>query len=166
MNFPAQYFRAGVGAVIVNDAGLVLALERVDIPEAWQLPQGGLEAGEEPLQAVFREMAEETAIPASVLQLVVASPELLVYELPPMARSKKTGRGQVQYWFFFRFLGSDDAIDVRSGGEFRSWQWMPFANLLESAADFRKPVYRRLREEHHCYFSKPEVAGADSTGSS
>ncbi len=52
MNFPAQYFRAGVGAVIINDAGLVLALARTDIPDAWQLPQGGLEADEEPLQAV------------------------------------------------------------------------------------------------------------------
>jgi len=166
MNFPAQYFRAGVGAVIVNDAGLVLALERADIPAAWQLPQGGLEAGEEPLQAVFREVAEETAIPAGALQLGHASPDLLVYELPPVARSKKTGRGQVQYWFFFRFIGSDAAIDLWSGGEFRSWQWMPFANLLESAVDFRKPLYRRLVEKYHFYFSKPEVAGADSTGSS
>ena len=144
MNHPAQYFRAGIGAVIINDAGLVLALARADIPDAWQLPQGGLEADEEPLQAVYREIAEETAIPAADLQLLLASPEPLVYELPPAARRVKTGRGQVQYWFFFRFHGSDQAIDVLPGGEFRCWQWLSLATLLESAADFRKPVYRRL----------------------
>ena len=166
MNFPVQYFRAGVGAVIFNARGLILALERADIPDAWQLPQGGLEAVEEPLQAAFREVAEETAITESALELVHISPELLVYELPPAARSGKTGRGQVQYWFFFRFRGSDDAIDVRSGGEFRSWKWMPFESLLDTAADFRKPVYRRLVKQFRDYFSGSEAAGWGSAGSS
>jgi putative (di)nucleoside polyphosphate hydrolase len=73
MNLPAQYFRAGVGAVIVNTRGLILALERADIPNACQLPQGGLEAVEEPLQAAFREVAEETAITESALELVHSS---------------------------------------------------------------------------------------------
>lgn len=166
MNFPAQYFRAGVGAVIVNTRGLILALERADIPDAWQLPQGGLEAVEEPLQAAFREVAEETAITESALELVHSSQELLVYELPPAARSGKTGRGQVQYWFFFRFRGSDDAIDVRSGGEFSSWKWMPFESLLDTAADFRKPVYRRLVKQFRDYFPGSEDAGWGSAGSS
>ena len=62
MKSPAQYFRAGVGAAIVNRGGLVLALERADIPGAWQLPQGGLKASESPLQAVFREVKEETGL--------------------------------------------------------------------------------------------------------
>ena len=144
MSFPAQYFRAGVGAVIVSDAGLVLALERADIPGAWQLPQGGLDADEEPLPAVFREIGEETAIPANALHLLQTSPELLVYELPPAARRENTGRGQAQYWFFFRFHGHDQLIDPLQGGEFRSWKWMAFTSLLESVADFRKPVYLRL----------------------
>src|SRR5438874_5948950 len=72
MMCPAQYFRAGVGAVIVNSKGLVLAMERVDIPGAWQLPQGGIERSEEPLRAAFREVAEETGIPESDLELVDA----------------------------------------------------------------------------------------------
>ncbi|MBU0910692.1 MAG: RNA pyrophosphohydrolase [Proteobacteria bacterium] len=165
MNLPAQYFRAGVGAVIVNDAGLVLALERADIPAAWQMPQGGLEADEEPLRAVFREVAEETAIPAHDLQLMQASPELLVYELPPAARRVKTGRGQVQYWFFFRFHGSDQAIDVLRGGEFRCWHWMAFESLLDAAADFRKPVYRRLIEQFR-HLPMPGAEGPACTHSS
>ena len=165
MNFPAQYFRAGVGAVIINDAGLVLALARADIPDAWQLPQGGLEADEEPLQAVFREIAEETAIPAADLQLLQASPEPLVYELPPAARRVKTGRGQVQYWFFFRFHGSDQAIDVLPGGEFSCWQWLSLTTLLEATGDFRKPVYRRLLEQFR-QLPAPAAFGQACSGSS
>lgn len=166
MNFPSQYFRAGVGAVIFNASGLILALERVDIADAWQLPQGGLEAVEEPLQAVFREVVEETAITESDLELVNTSPQLLVYELPPAARSGKTGRGQVQYWFFFRFRGSDDAIDLGSGGEFRNWKWMSFKSLLDSAVDFRKPVYRRLVTLFRDYFPESEAVAGCSAGSS
>jgi putative (di)nucleoside polyphosphate hydrolase len=147
MNFPAQYFRAGVGAVIMNSSGLILAFERADIPDVWQLPQGGLDACEEPLQAVRREVAEETGIQADDLELLESCPEPLAYELPAGARSDKTGRGQVQYWFLFSFSGMDNVIDVKSGAEFRSWQWMEFNALLHATADFRRPVYRRLIEQ-------------------
>jgi putative (di)nucleoside polyphosphate hydrolase len=153
MSSPAQYFRAGVGSIVVNSKGLILALERADIPGAWQLPQGGLEASEEPLRAVLREVAEETGILEGDLELLDAYPEPLVYELPVSARSEKTGRGQVQYWFLFKFHGTDDAIDVKRSGEFRSWKWTPFESLLNSVADFRKPVYRRLAEQFRGYLS-------------
>jgi putative (di)nucleoside polyphosphate hydrolase len=159
MSSPAQYFRAGVGAVIVNASGLVLALERADIHGAWQLPQGGIEASEEPAQAVFREVAEETGILQKDLELLHVFPEPLVYELPVSARSEKTGRGQVQYWFLFRFRGSENAIDVTGSGEFRTWKWMPFNQLFNSVADFRKPVYQRLAEEFRHYLAKPNTSG-------
>src|SRR4029079_13769297 len=110
---PAQYFRAGAGAAIVDSKGLVLALQRADIAGAWQLPQGGLEASEEPLPAALREISEETGIRAQDLTLLAIYPEPLVYELPVSARSEKTGRGQVQYWFLFRFHGSEQSIDVK-----------------------------------------------------
>ena len=67
-------------------------------------------------------------------------------ELPRKYRSEKTGRGQVHCWFFFEFRGSDNAINVNYGGEFREWQWMPFDKLLRSVVDFRRPVYRHLYE--------------------
>ena len=166
MSSPAQYFRAGVGAVIINAGGLTLALERADIPDAWQLPQGGLEASEEPLQAVFREVAEETGISEKELELLDTYPGLLVYELPAGARSEKTGRGQVQYWFLFRFCGSENAIDVESGGEFCAWTWLPFDSLFNSVADFRKPVYRQLVEQFQDYIAKPRATDSDTARSS
>jgi putative (di)nucleoside polyphosphate hydrolase len=141
---PAQFFRAGAGAVILNQQGLVLSLERADFPGAWQLPQGGLDRQEEPLAAALRETAEETGILARDLELLDRYPEPLAYELPPEFRTASTGRGQVQYWFLFRLAGNDDAIDVLSGGEFLTWRWRPFAELLDMVADFRRPLYRRL----------------------
>lgn len=158
MSAPAQYFRAGVGSVIVDDRGLVLAMERVDIPGAWQLSQGGLESSEEPLSAALREIAEETGIPETDLELVDSYPEPLVYELPANARSEKTGRGQVQYWLLFRFLGNDKTIDVKNGGEFRTWKWMPFHSLLKSVVDFRKPIYQKLVEQFWRYIYQSEDA--------
>jgi putative (di)nucleoside polyphosphate hydrolase len=130
MSLPVQYFRAGVGAVILNRKGLILALERVDVSGAWQLPQGGLEAFEEPLRAALREVVEETGIVDTALELLDTYPEPLAYELPEIARTEKTGRGQVQYWFLFRFHGSDDTIDIKSGGEFCEWKWTTFRSLL------------------------------------
>jgi putative (di)nucleoside polyphosphate hydrolase len=143
---PAEYFRAGVGAVIIDGNGLVLALERMGIAGAWQFPQGGLKSGEEPLAAVYREIAEETGIAEGGLELLESAPEPLAYELPLEARSSKTGRGQVQYWFLFRFRGQESAINLERGGEFRAWQWLPFHELLQKAVEFRRPVYRRLAE--------------------
>jgi putative (di)nucleoside polyphosphate hydrolase len=141
---PSQYFRAGAGALIVNDEGMVLALERSDVAGVWQLPQGGLDRFEEPADAALREASEETGIPGSALELLQACPEPLAYELPLAMRSERTGRGQVQYWFLFRFRGTDALLDVASGAEFRSWKWMRFGRLIELVADFRKPVYRHL----------------------
>lgn len=139
-----QYFRAGVGAVIADDQGRVLALERADVPGAQQLPQGGLEEGEEPLAAVLREIKEETGIREDHLELVGQLPELLAYELPPEARSVKTGRGQVQYWFLFKCQGRDMEIQLPRGGEFRAWAWLPFDQIVSNVVAFRRPVYQRL----------------------
>jgi len=144
MNLPGQYFRAGAGAVIINHQGLVLVVERANIPGAWQLPQGGIEGSEEPLQTALREIAEETGIENNVLELLDTYPEPLAYELPVADRSEKTGRGQVQYWFLFKFHSKDDSINLQTGGEFRAWQWMPFQQLLSSAVDFRKSVYQKI----------------------
>jgi len=153
MKAPAQYFRAGVGAAIVNRSGFVLALERADMPGAWQLPQGGLQASESPVHAVFREVQEETGISNGALELLDTYPEPLAYELPPEAWSKTTGRGQVGYWFLLRFHGAETAIHVERSGEFAAWQWLPFARLVTGVVEFRQPVYRRLHERF-----KPHVA--------
>mgnify|MGYP001767634470 CR=1 FL=1 len=138
--------------MIVNRRGLVLALERADAACAWQLPQGGLEESEEPLAGALREVQEETGIAPDLLELLDTYPGPLAYELPPEFRKTKTGRGQVQYWFLFRFLGSDAEI-AAGGGEFRDWKWIGFDALLASAARFREPVYRRLAERFQPYLA-------------
>jgi putative (di)nucleoside polyphosphate hydrolase len=153
---PAQYFRAGAGAMIVNADGYVLAIERADIAGAWQLPQGGLDEAEEPLEAAYREIAEETGIAKSDLELVTAGAEPLVYELPPDARSKKTGRGQVLYWFVFHFVGTERRAATMNR-ETRGWQWMPFSRVITGVTSFRKRMYKRLEQEFGQYLEPRKV---------
>jgi len=138
--------------MIVNADGHVLAIERADIAGAWQLPQGGLEADEEPLRGAIREVAEETGIQEADLKFLKACPELLVYELPPDARSKKTGRGQVLYWFLFRFRGNSKQAAIRNS-ETRGWRWMPFRQVINGVTKFRKPMYKRLAQEFQAYLT-------------
>lgn len=156
MSLPAQYFRVGTGAVILNASGLVFATERRGAPGSWQLPQGGLDHNEEPLQAVYRELFEETGIRENDLELLGYHPEPLAYELPAEFRKPKTGRGQVQYWFIFRYQGNESMIDVKSRDEADSWQWMTFGNLVAAVADFRKPLYATLYERFRDYFRRPD----------
>ena len=146
-----QTFRAGVGAVILNKNGKVLGLERKDIPDAWQLPQGGLE-DESPLEAIKREIHEETGIDASDLELLSTGSRLLAYELPVEARSQKTGRGQVQYWFLFRFTGQDEAITLGDKKEFSAWKWMLMDKLVAKVVSFKQPVYHELARDFKPYF--------------
>src|SRR5688572_23552754 len=120
MKRPARYFRAGVGAVITDGNGRILALERSDFRGAWQLPQGGLKRGESALKGVIREIEEETGLRARALKLLRRYPELLVYELPVNVQSKKTGMGQVQQWFFFSLKKPPVKTIKPPKGEFRS----------------------------------------------
>ena len=136
----SQFFRANAGAVICNREGLILALERADVPGAWQLPQGGMDKGEEPRATVLREVQEETGITSSAMTCVGTYPELLSYELPVDMRSKKTGRGQVQYWFYF--VADDPELTL--GNEFRAYEWTTFDKLVEQVIGFRQPLYRKL----------------------
>src|SRR5688500_10616459 len=102
MKRPKEYFRAGAGAVVTDGAGRVLVFERRDVRGAWQFPQGGMKHDESPTETIFRELKEETGLTRSSVRLIARYPGLLTYELPPAARTPKTGRGQSQYWFFFR----------------------------------------------------------------
>lgn len=139
-----QFFRASVGAVIINPHDQVLALERTDNAGAWQFPQGGLEADEGPLAAAFREVEEETGLTPVRLSLIDEHPRWLSYELPREWRGPKVGRGQTQRWFFFRLLGDPQAIDLPQQGEFRKWRWLTFAELLPLVAPFRQQIYHEL----------------------
>ncbi len=153
MKRPARYFRAGVGAVIVDERGRVLALERSDFRGAWQFPQGGLEKGEKPLEGILREVKEETGLPARALKLLTRYPGLLAYELPLKAQSKKTGMGQVQYWFFFAMKKPSPDVRRPPSKEFRAARWVPFDKVVAGVATFRRPLYRKLREHFKAFVS-------------
>ena len=134
---------------------MVLAFERKDVRGAWQLPQGGMNIGEAPLEAVRREICEETGILASDLQLISTEPKMLVYELPKEYRSKKTGRGQVHYWFLFRYKGSDEAITLGDNKEFRGWTWLSMVELTYRVVAFKKTVYQELASYFAREFGNP-----------
>lgn len=138
-------FRAGVGAVILNQDGLVLAGERHDHPGAWQLPQGGLRPGEEPFAGVLREIEEETGLAPVQLTLLAVYPEWLVYELPPERRTPKHGRGQVQQWYYLRLQPSATVDLARAvSREFVAVRWLSLTELAETTAPFRRSLYRKL----------------------
>jgi len=127
-----------------NGAGLVLALERSDVAGSWQAPQGGIEAGESPEQAASRELFEEAGIRWEEASRVSQHPEWLTYELPPSARSAKTGLGQTQRWFLVDYDGPIDESLVRQGKEFVDYQWMPMTTLIASTWPPRQRVYLQL----------------------
>jgi putative (di)nucleoside polyphosphate hydrolase len=142
----SEFFRANAGAMIIDRKGRVLACERAKVATAsWQMPQGGLEPGEDALEAAYREAEEETGIPKSKLELLAIAPRWLSYELPPELRSEKTGRGQTQRWHLFRFVGED--ADIRlDPREFRAWRWWDVKPLLAQVVEFRRPIYEELFE--------------------
>ncbi len=109
-----------------------------------------------PLDAAYREIAEETGIEKADLKFLRACSEPLVYELPPEARRTKTGRGQVLYWFLFHFLGNQQRAGTRTS-ESRGWQWMPLSRVIAGVTSFRKPMYTRLAQEFADYLEPRKV---------
>jgi putative (di)nucleoside polyphosphate hydrolase len=136
------HFRVNVGLIVRNAANSVMAFERSDLPGQWQLPQGGVDEGETPLLAAWRELREETGLTSSEVELVDEYPEWIVYEWPTGVR--KHGRiGQAQRWFTFavRHEGVEPTPD---GEEFRDWKWVTVDWLIEQVVEFRQPSYRRV----------------------
>lgn len=139
-----QHFRAGV-VIVVRRAGdgKVLAFERGDIRGAWQLPQGGMHEGEEPIDTAWRELEEETGLGVAHVVLEAEHPDWVVYEVPKDRRSPKVGRGQAQRWFTFRVI-SDAVEPTPDGREFVAWRWVDVDWLVDHVVEFRRPGYRRV----------------------
>ena len=141
-----QSFRAGAGAIILNEDNQVLLFERTDSDNQWQFPQGGLDADEEPYPAILREIEEETGITKTDLAHLPIEPQLLVYEFPANIREHHNIRGQVQYWYFFRFMGPPSAITLGDQEEFKAWRWGTMTEAVVGIVGFKKPVYEALAQ--------------------
>ena len=140
---PSANFRAGVVAVVTNSEGDVLAFERSDVPGAWQLPQGGIEVGETPRNAAWRELGEETGLGTHDVDLVGEHPTWTVYEFPDHVRSDGKRLGQAQRWYFFR-VRDDDVVPTPDQVEFVAWRWVERSWLIEQVVNFRRDAYRAV----------------------
>ncbi len=141
-------YRPCAGVMLMNRQGLVFAGQRLDRPGAWQMPQGGIDAGETPLQAALRELTEETGIPEEKVEVVAEAPDWVYYDLPPELLGKVwKGRfgGQRQKWVLMRFLGQDSDICIETEHpEFDRWCWMSSDDLLDSIVPFKRAVYEEV----------------------
>jgi putative (di)nucleoside polyphosphate hydrolase len=143
-------YRVGIGVMLINKARFVFVGRRSDVAEeAWQMPQGGIEIGEEPIQAALRELSEE--IGTSNVELIAASAGWHKYDLPPNLLGHAwhgRWRGQLQKWFVMRFLGEDSEIDVHTTvPEFSAWKWVSAEDLPKLVAEFKRQLYIDLLAE-------------------
>ena len=148
-------YRPNVGAALVNRDGLVFVARRAGTPNAegpaggWQLPQGGIDEGEDPSTAVMRELEEE--IGTRKAELIGEHPNWLTYDLPPHLRGvawRGRYRGQRQRWFALRFIGQDSDIrlDLDPHPEFDAWRWISLPELPALAVPFKREIYEVLAE--------------------
>lgn len=137
------HFRAGTVAVVRDSHGRVLAFERSDRRGQWQLPQGGIDAGESPVEGVWRELREETGLTADEVHLVDEYPEWTAYEWPAGVKQRGQRLGQAQRWFFFQ-INDDGTAPTADGVEFVDWKWVEVDWLIEQVVDFRLASYQRV----------------------
>ena len=145
-------FRANVGIVLANDSGQVLWARRVGGRDAWQFPQGGINADESPEQALYRELHEEVGLSPEAVQILGTTRGWLRYRLP--RRFIRKGQnpvciGQKQKWFLLRLLADDGAVqlDLNDKPEFDHWRWVSYWYPLNQVISFKREVYRRAMKE-------------------
>ena len=157
-------YRPCAGVILMNRDGRVFVGQRIDSTlEAWQLPQGGIDPGEDAETAAVRELFEETGVTADKIELIARAPRELTYDLPEDMIGKVwkgKWRGQRQTWFLYRFLGQDGDIRIETERpEFRAWRWIEPASLLAMIVPFKKALYEELLVVFADHFA---AAGGDA----
>ena len=143
-------FRSGVGIALLNKNNKVFVAKRIDNPnDFWQMPQGGIDNGENNLDAAYRELKEETSIKS--VQIIREVNKEITYLLPDSLLGiiwKGKFKGQTQKWFIMRFLGDDNEINLKTKHpEFLDWKWIDIENITEKVVDFKLHVYEKIKFE-------------------
>ena len=142
--------RSGVGIVVLNKENKVFVAKRIDNPKNfWQMPQGGVDEGEDFLKAAYRELEEETSI--KNVELVKELDGTITYELPDRLLGliwKGKYRGQKQKWFLMRFVGADSEINIKTKHpEFLEWKWVELDKITDLVVDFKLHVYKEVKDK-------------------
>ncbi|SPJ23092.1 RNA pyrophosphohydrolase [Palleronia abyssalis] len=145
-------YRPCAGVVLVNADGHIFAGRRIDHDQgAWQMPQGGIDAGESPRDAALRELEEETGVSRDKVEVEAEVSDWVYYDLPDELLGriwKGKYRGQKQKWLLCRFRGRDADIDIHTDhAEFSAWTWMQPSELVEQIVPFKRDVYDRIFSE-------------------
>jgi putative (di)nucleoside polyphosphate hydrolase len=151
-------YRPCVGVVLIDARGLVFAGQRIDSPRpAWQMPQGGIDDGEKPKEAAYRELWEETGVTRDKVEFVGKTHGWVTYDLPPELLGRVWGgkyRGQRQKWFLFRFTGRDSDIRIATDhAEFSTWRWITADEMLDSIVPFKRGVYEEVIRSFRAYLA-------------
>ena len=142
--------RSGVGIVVLNKENKVFVAKRIDNPKNfWQMPQGGVDEGEDFLKAAYRELEEETSI--KNVELIKELNGTITYELPDRLLGliwKGKYRGQKQKWFLMRFVGMDNEINIKTKHpEFLEWKWVELDKITDLVVDFKLHVYKEVKDK-------------------
>ena len=143
-------YRVGVGIIVLNKENKIFVAKRIDNPRNfWQMPQGGVDEGEDFLSAAYRELEEETSI--KNVELISEIDEITTYELPDYLLGKiwkGKFKGQKQKWFIMRYLGNDDEININTHKpEFLDWKWIDLNSITKIVVRFKLDVYKILQQK-------------------